>query len=64
MYQAIKDHIEAHGIKKAAIAAYLGISQPTLKSRLSGQSDWKAGEILALSKWWNVPAEKLLSDGK
>ncbi len=46
LYQAMK----GLGMKRRAIASEIGISENTLYNKLYGMSEFKAGEIMKLSK--------------
>lgn len=49
-HKALCERIKASGIKRVALAERLGISAPTLRAKLNGQSDITVGEAYIIAK--------------
>ena len=49
LLQAILQKLSAAGITPTMVAAEMGWSMPTYYSRTSGESEWKASEIVAFT---------------
>lgn len=52
------EEIEACPLSKTAIAAEWGMSMPTFYSRISGDSEFKASEIMAATKTFNLTRKR------
>ena len=57
----LEDKIERSGLKKSYIAKSLGINQKTLKSKITGRTQFKESEMNAIWKLLGItdPAEKI-----
>lgn len=59
----IKAEMARRGVKQAALAAALGLSQPQVSARLRGVVPFNVNELLAVAAFLDVPVATLLPAG-
>lgn len=58
--QIIRHRLQEQGLSASALAQKIGIPQPHLSAMLNGRRDWSKSAIRALSKRFNIRAERFL----
>ena len=58
--ELVRHRIHERGISVSALAREIGIPQPNLSEMLNGGRDWSKAAIRALSKIFNIRAERFL----
>ena len=62
MFPNLLAEMTANGqITQKALARELGLTEKTLGAKLTGQSDFKLGEMLAIKRKFNKPLDYLFS---
>jgi transcriptional regulator with XRE-family HTH domain len=57
---AVRGALAARRVKQTQVAEKLGISQPAVSKRLSGQRQFSIAEIQLLAEWLDVPVGDLI----
>ena len=58
----IRAELAYHGVSANRMAARLGMSQSAFASRLTGQVDFRFGEIQAIARELGIPLSRLIPD--
>jgi HTH-type transcriptional regulator / antitoxin HigA len=57
----VRHRLEERGLSVSALAREIGVPQPNLSEMLNGRRDWSKAVILALSRTFNIRAERFLT---
>lgn len=58
-FSKLRGRIAEKGFTRALIAKRLGVSEPTLRAKMSGKTDWKLSEIYMLMFILDISAEEI-----
>ena len=59
---AVRAELARRGLTQTDAAVTLGLSQPAFSRRLVGHVDFSVTEVVALAKWFGIPASTLLDE--
>jgi transcriptional regulator with XRE-family HTH domain len=51
-----------HGVSLTELAVAIGLRQPALSRRMSGEVTWSLGEVLAVARHFSVPLSTITPD--
>lgn len=61
--QVIKTLMEQRSITQEELGRLVGLAQPAVSKRLSGERRWQVDELVALSRAWGVSVDELIGSG-
>ena len=61
--QVIKTLMEQRSITQEEFGRLVGLAQPAVSKRLSGERRWQVDELVALSRAWGVSVDELIGSG-